>query len=328
MFVAETTASEPPLILRDPRVAGALAALPARFSETDAEAAFEELFGPGAREAFAVLAREGVLVEDDGTHAGADDWAADGWWEASLFHHATRDFPFLAMDEPGAFGRDDERMRRYGAGAPPPARAIDNGDRPRTPLAALPEDDWDGYVEGLGPERRRGADGIGALLDVCCGVRRRIEFAEQGAFDGKAVPSGGARHPTEAFLAAFAIEGIAPGVYHYAPHEHALALVRAGDTAAGWRRATGDLFDRAPSQPVAVVAFASLWERAMWRYRDDRSARAPLIDVGHVLQVFREVADLLGFDVRSYQKVRDRDVAGLCGVEPRRLTPLYVAALS
>jgi SagB-type dehydrogenase family enzyme len=321
-------AGEPPLILRDPRVASALAALPQRFSAQDAETAWTDLFGDAARDAFGVLAREGVIVPDDGRHAEHDAWAADGWWEASLFHHATRDFPFLAMSEPGAFADDDERMRRYSAEAPPPSRVVDDGNRRRTPLTALPDDDWDGFVAALGPAQRRGAEGLSVLLDVCCGVRRQIEFAEQGAFDSKAVPSGGARHPTEAFVATFGVEGTEPGVYHYAPREHALALVREGDTADRWREATGDLFDRSPAPPLAVVAFASLWERAMWRYRDDRSARAPLIDLGHVLQVFRDVSAVLGFEVRSYQKVRDREVAHLCDVEPRSLTPLYVAALS
>jgi SagB-type dehydrogenase family enzyme len=323
VFVAETSASEPPLILRDHRVASALCALPARFSRAAAEAAWAGILGADTSAAFDVLAREGVLVCAD-----HDEWAAGGWWEAALFHEATRDFPFVAMDEPGAAGADEARMARFIDRSPPPPPALALTGLPRTPLAKLPPGDWDSRVDELPPERRRGAEGIGLLLDACCGVRRELRFGEQGTFYGKSVPSGGARHPTELVVATFAIDGIAPGVYHYSPPEHALAELSAGDTAARWRHATYDLFDRAPSPPRALVVFASLWERAMWRYRDDRSARAPLIDAGHVIGAFRTCAERLGFELRSYQKSRDREVAELCCADPRRLTPLYVAILS
>ena len=326
MFVAETDPAQPPLILRDPRVAWALSALPPRFTREAALASWAGVLGGDAAVAFDALAREGVLVRGvDGEH---DDWAADGWREAALFHHATRDYPFLPMDEPGAWAADAARMERYIAAGRPPPPAVDQGDRPRVGLARFPEEGWDAHLETLTVERRRGVDGIGLLLDVCCGIRRELDFGDQGTFFGKAVPSGGARHPTEAFVAAFDVDGLEPGVYHYAPLEHALARVAVGDRADAWRHATFDLFERSTTRPLAVVALALLWERAMWRYRDDRSARAPFIDLGHVVHVLREVAGALGFEVRSYHKARDREVAELCGVDPCRLTPLFVATLS
>ena len=284
------------------------------------------MLGDDSALAFDTLAREGILVRGGGGEH--DEWTADGWREAALFHHATRDYPFLAMDTPGAWDADRERMRRYLDQRPPPSRALDHDERPRVPLARLPADGWDAHVAALSTARRRGVEGIGLLLDACCGVRRELDFGEQGTFFSKAVPSGGARHPTEAFVAAFNVDGLDAGVYHYAPVEHALAQVAAGDTSDVWRHATFDLFERSRAAPLAAIALGVLWERAMWRYRDDRSARAPFIDLGHVVHVVREVAAALGFEVRSYHKARDGELAALCDVDPSRLTPLFVATLS
>jgi SagB-type dehydrogenase family enzyme len=328
LFVVDTEAASPPLILRDHRVAAALSALPPRFTRESALAEWAPTLADDAPLAFDSLAREGVLVRNSVAHREHDEWAADGWWEAALFHHSTRDFPFVPMDEPGAAAVDAERMERYAAEAPPPPPAIDHGDRPRVQLPRVSPQAWDRHLDTLTGEERRAVDGVALLLDVCAGVRREVDFGPQGTVYGKSVPSGGSRHPTELFVVSLAIDGLVPGVYHYSPPEHALVTVGEAPDLARWRHATFDLFERAPRPPVGVVVFASLWERAMWRYRDDRSARAPFIDLGHVIQVFRELAERLAFAVRGYQKSRDRELAELCAVEPRRLTPLYVATLS
>ena len=52
----------------------------------------------------------------------------------------------------------------------------------------------------------------------------------------------------------------------------------------------------------AAVVFTSLVERAMWRYRDPRSFRAILVDVGHAVMAYRHVARTLGFRTYAYQK--------------------------
>ena len=75
-------------------------------------------------------------------------------------------------------------------------------------------------VRGFRPEPINLAE-VGQLLWAAQGVT---------SADGKrTAPSAGGTYPLETYLVAGAVEGFAPGVYHYLPAEHALALRVAGD---------------------------------------------------------------------------------------------------
>lgn len=96
------------------------------------------------------------------------------------------------------------------------------------------------------------------------------------------VPSGGARHPFETYLAVRNVEGLAQGIYHYLPLVHALEFV-CGD----------DNFDQMLIQSLcgqkwaakaAVTFFYSIIPyRCEWRY-SYTAHRVALIDAGHVVQ--------------------------------------------
>ena len=102
------------------------------------------------------------------------------------------------------------------------------------------------------------------------------------------VPSGGARHPFEAYIAAFNVDGLKPGLYHYLPLENIgeksvsieflKEIENAGDTVveslAGQKWAANASF---------VVYFTCIAYRAEWRY-SKMAHRVALIDLGHVGQ--------------------------------------------
>ena len=92
-------------------------------------------------------------------------------------------------------------------------------------------------------------------------------------------------------------------------------------------RATLDLFSKYDTAPAAALVFTSLVERAMWRYRDPRSFRAILVDVGHAVMAYRRVARMLGFRTYAYQKMRDSEVASILGIDRVTQPPLYVGTL-
>jgi hypothetical protein len=65
----------------------------------------------------------------------------------------------------------------------------------------------------------------------------------------------------------------------------------------------------------------------MWRYRDARSSRAVLVDVGHALMAYRTVAWALGFELYTYQKIQDSALAEVMTLDRLREVPLFVGTL-
>lgn len=104
-------------------------------------------------------------------------------------------------------------------------------------------------------------------------------------------PSSGNLHPTEAWLLCRGVAGVADGVHHYAPCEHALELrgsAPASDDADG--------ADGAPP-PQVWVALSSIAWREAWKY-GERAFRYVHLDVGHALGALRYAAATLGWRVQ------------------------------
>jgi SagB-type dehydrogenase family enzyme len=325
-LVAQVSAARAPLLLNSPLALRALAALPASFERGGALEAWVEAGIPEAShdELWQGFEEAGLFAEADGSPSW---WEEFGWREARSYHEATRDYPFLQMDEPGAFASDTARMHGYGDEAAGPSVYQHVGEHavelPKLNGAESP-DEW---LERLTPAERLSSEGLGLLLDVCFGERGRITAAAGNQCLAKSIPSGGARHPTEVFVAAFELEGVPTGVYHYDVEGHSLEQVRAGQQRDAFAAATLDLFAKYETPPSAALVFTSLVERAMWRYRDPRSFRAILVDAGHAVMAYRRVARMLGFRTYALQKMHDSEVAKLIAVDRLSQPPLYVGTL-
>lgn len=327
-LVAQASASRPPLVLKHPLALSALGAVPPEFDRESACAAWRDSGIPEATHEELWTAFDAAGLFADASSNGATWWDDFHWREARAYHESTRDYPFLQMNEPGAFASDAERMHEYRDEEPSPPVYQRLGGNTLVQLSdSSADDDPDERLQRMTAEDRLGLEGIGLLLDVCFGERGRISVADGGTCLLKSIPSGGARHPTELFLAAFDVRGIAPGVYHYSVEQHRLEQVQAGQRRDAFAHATLDLFTKYEAPPAAALVFTSRVERAMWRYRDPRSFRAILVDVGHAVTAYRHVARLLGFRTYAYGKMRDSEVAGLLGIDRVAQPPLYVGTL-
>ena len=106
--------------------------------------------------------------------------------------------------------------------------------------------------------------------------------AAAGPSTFRTVPSAGARHPFETYLAVNRVEGLAPGIWRYLPLSHQVAGVAD-------RANLPDLLTAATlGQPFAgraavVFAWACIPYRAEWRYVTMAHKNA-LLDVGHICQ--------------------------------------------
>lgn len=205
-FILQLKASEPPLILKDWRVVCALAVLPDRFSHQVAVDAWGELFGGKcADDLFEFLVAEHVIIKADANDPVAtrfDAWKEFGWPEAASFQEATRDYPFVKMDEIDAFEIDRARMRAYVDQALPPPiyQTVESEFTVKLPPRLAPCASANACLAEMTESEKRGLHGLGLFFDVCFGERSKESFGVQGDFLRKAIPSGGARHPTEIFF--------------------------------------------------------------------------------------------------------------------------------
>ena len=98
----------------------------------------------------------------------------------------------------------------------------------------------------------------------------------------RTVPSGGARHPFETYLAVFNLDGLQEGIYRYLPLEHALTLLfQVEDMKNKIVEATlGQVFTGDAS---VTFIWSAVPYRTEWRYAF-ASAKTILLDCGHVCQ--------------------------------------------
>ena len=123
-------------------------------------------------------------------------------------------------------------------------------------------------------------------------------------------PSSGNLHPTEGYLIAGPVEGLAdrPAVYHYAPHEHALER-RVDLSDETWAALATQL----PPGSV-LVGLTSIHWRESWKY-GARGFRSCQHDVGHALGAVAVAAAGLGWEARLCEGVTDAELARLLGVD-------------
>jgi SagB-type dehydrogenase family enzyme len=126
----------------------------------------------------------------------------------------------------------------------------------------------------------------------------------------RANPSSGNLHPTEGYVLVGGIAelGEEPGLFHYAPREHALER-RADCPAALYAR----LVRGFPAQAF-LVGLSSVYWREAWKY-GERAFRYCQHDAGHALGALRIAAATLGWSARVLDDVADDTIDALLGLE-------------
>ena len=127
------------------------------------------------------------------------------------------------------------------------------------------------------------------LLYTTQGVK---EVVGEGYATRRPVPSAGARHPFETYLAVNRVEELTPGLYRYLPLTHQLLFLEPSDQLLE-PLAKANLGQRFVGQSACVFIWSCIPYRAEWRYQN-HAHKNMLIDVGHICQNLYLAAEALG----------------------------------
>lgn len=120
-------------------------------------------------------------------------------------------------------------------------------------------------------------DHVALLLELSLGLAAWKQYgAERWAL--RCNPSSGNLHPSEGYILCAGVDGLADGVYHYAPEAHALE-----------RRCQLNADGRA-----LYIGLSAITWREAWKY-GERAFRYVQLDCGHALGAFSYAAALLGW---------------------------------
>lgn len=156
------------------------------------------------------------------------------------------------------------------------------------------------------------------LLQRAFGSQGEKEMAPDAYVLKKLAPSAGGLHPTEVYVLAQRVEGIAPGLYHYQPVRHALEPLTEMAPAETGELALRMVADQDWFQPAPMlVVLVSRVERNFWKYRNHAKAyRALLLDAGHLSQTFYLLATEAGMPAFITAAVNEIDIERALGLDP------------
>jgi len=275
------------------------------------------------------LARRSLLERSDCPASPAEramsNW--NGWNpEAGFFHAATKNVSYNADVAAG------ERRLRVKATTSPMPPAVKRYRR--APTIGLPDPHLDSDLSRALIARRtwrhfsrRPLDigSLATLLGLTWGVREWRTVRGQGRIVLKTSPSGGARHPIEAYVLALRVKDVAPGLYHYAADRH--RLERLADSASprtAVRYCAGQTWYK---HAAALVIMTAVFAREQWRYASPRAYRAVLLDAGHLCQTFCLVATALGLAPFCTMALADSLIERDLGIDGVTESAIYIAGV-
>ena len=152
---------------------------------------------------------------------------------------------------------------------------------------------------------------LSTWLYMSYGRMRKVQTT-QGVRWLRVCPSMDALYPCEIYVAAFAVEGLECGMYHYAPREFALRQLRQGSGVLSHiKRGRPDL-EFLKNVP-ALLLISTIYCRTTWRY-GNRGYRHALLDAGHLVQNTVTAGTALGMSILTRLQLNEtmgRQLIGL-----------------
>ncbi|MDH6111065.1 SagB-type dehydrogenase family enzyme [Kitasatospora sp. MAP12-15] len=261
------------------------------------------------------------------TEAAVERHEGEAWqhWgpAARRFHRVARDADYTVHE-----GRDEVVAAILDSG-PEPA---DSKSYPGAPRLLLPRTlspftlDLRETLERrrtyrvFSPEPVR-LDQLATVLHYSFAPLRTIDAGAFGVRQLRASASAGGRHEVECYVAAFNVEGVPPGLYHYEPLTHALELL-VPDLG---REQLADLtYHQKETCAGAFTCFTTVVaQRIAYKYRHPRAYRLWMYDAGHYGQTFAMTCTGLGLGAFQTVAFKDSELEALLGVDPEEEFAAY-----
>ncbi|MEW1687903.1 SagB/ThcOx family dehydrogenase [Streptomyces sp. NPDC091265] len=281
---------------------------------------------PRVRKAVETLTGLGILVpyeDDSGIPPLWERWGA----VTERFHDEARNANYL-VDSP----ERAELVDAITSGSESPALFKEYPERPAVMLPRRPLP-LTSSVEDVFATRRThrlftgepvSLDQLGTLLFHSFAPHRFIHGAQFGAQQCRVSASAGGRHEVEAYVVAYDVEGVAPGLYHYSPARHALELL--SEDAPRERIAELTYHQEASYSGAFTVFTTAVANRLAWKYRHPRAYRLWMYDAGHYGQTFALTATALGLGPFQTVAFPDDEVERFLGVDPEEEFAVYLLA--
>ena len=271
----------------------------------------EALYGLDAAtlsEAFDRLAAQRLIVDandqqDVRARRLTENWWRAGWIQSADYHLAVLDYPFVDYASDGK-QHDERLMKAYAAEQPDTDRSNrlpeSSETYPVLPAADALQGMTATFGSYLGENPTLQVLDQGRLFTILSSVfgvlrRRPMSNDENRIASGllKTSPSGGGRHPTECYLFALSVDGVAPGVYYFDHAGSQLIFVRKLPAIDQVRQHFSGPF-RAPFEVDALLVLTSVFARNRYRYREPRTFRTIFHDVGHLIGTLDVVSKSIG----------------------------------
>ena len=160
---------------------------------------------------------------------------------------------------------------------------------------------------------------LSQLLWAAQGITLRAE-----GYALRTAPSAGALYPVETYVVVNAVDGIGPGVYHYAVETHELEQLESGGVREKVARAALD--QNMAAQASIVFVWTAVFQRCKWKYHQ-RAYRYVYLDAGHVAQNVALAAVALGLGTCQLAALYDDEVNALLGVDGEQESVIYMTAV-
>lgn len=269
-----------------------------------------------------VLSRRGFLISGAAAAAGffLGRWLPLGKLPSEL-EGSDLGLVYHQWSKPSLWGI----MRRpFGWGKQPPPYK----DYPSVQRTALPRDfHYRGlFVEEAIQRRRsiRDYSGKPLTMEQLSLLLHSAYGITEPSYPLRASPSAGALYPLEIYPVVNRVAGLASGVYHYRPKDHALDLVKEGDFRSSLLTYTGG--QDMVLQASVVLVITAIFQRTCWKYQD-RAYRYVLLDAGHLGENLYLAATSLGLGPCGIGAFLDDEVNRLVSTDGREEAAVYLVSI-